>query len=357
MGNPPDPPNPASISAAANKTAENQAGFNLESWLSSLINQEGPWGSLSYNQTGTTPEGNPIMTAKTQYAPGIQSLFDQLVGNKGTAGQQSGALLEGRNYGAQNPEDVVGNLSEGITGGIMDQWKSFHDPFFATAKDRLHTQLSNRGLVPGQPAYDSAMRELETNQGLTINNLIGQTGTKAYELASGLYKMPAELAMLLGNFGAPAPAGQDFTTHLPQLQPPNLIGAQANMNQQMMDIWKAQTAKYGDLWGGIGNIGGSLLGGWAASPAGGAAITGGMSSLLAPLAMLSDARYKVEIEPTGEQVNGINIVSFRFPWEQHRRVGMLAQEVEQVMPQAVTTVDGVKFVDYSQTLARGGPNG
>ncbi len=344
MGNPPDPPSAASIAAGANQTAENQAGFNQEAWLSSLIGQQGPWGSLSYQQTGTTPEGNPLMTAITKYAPGVQALFDQLVGNKGTAGQQAGALLEGRDYGAVNPENVVGDLSNGITGGIMDQWKSFHTPFFEQAKDRLHTQLSNRGLVPGQPAYDAAMRELDTNQGLTINNLIGSVGTKAYELAQGLYKMPAELAMMLGQFGSPASATQDFTSHLPQLQPPNLIGAQANMSQQMNDIWKAQTQKYGDLWGGVGQIGGSLLGGWASSPSGGA--------MLSSLFALSDARYKTDITPMGTSINGIPVYSFRFPWEAHHRLGMLAQEVEKIMPDAVTTVDGVKFVDYAKTLAQ-----
>lgn len=351
MGNPPNPPSGADIAANANQVASNQAGFNLNAWLSSLINQQGPWGSVQYQQSGTTPSGNPIMTAITKYAPGVQALFDQLLGNKGVAGKQAGDLLINRNYGAENPENVVGNLSQGITGGIMDQWKSFHTPFFQQAKDRLHTQLSNRGLVPGQPAYDAAMRELDTNQGLTINNLIGTVGSKAYELASGLYKMPAELAMLLGQFGSPASATQDFTSHLPQMQPPNLIGAQANMAQQMNDIWKAQTQKYGDLWGGIGKIGSSVLGGWASSPSGGSAITSAMN-LIPSMFALSDARYKTDIVPMGTRINGIPVYSFRFPWETRRRLGMLAQEVEKVMPDAVAVVDDVKFVDYAKTLAQ-----
>lgn len=344
MGNPPDPPDPNAIAAAANQTAEKQAGFNLQAWLSSLIGQEGPWGSLEYKQAGTTPQGNPIMKAITKYAPGVQALFDQLLANKGIAGGQAGDLLTARAYGSANPEDVVGNLSSGITGGIMDQWRSFHTPFFEQAKDRLHTQLSNRGLIPGQPAYDAAMRELETNQGLTINNLIGTVGSKAYELAGGLYKMPAELAMLLGQFGSPASATQDFASNTPQVQPPNLIGAQANMSQQMNDIWKAQTQKYGDLWGSLGNIGGSVLGGWASSPTGGA--------MLSSMFALSDARYKTDIVPMGTSINGIPVYSFRFPWEQRRRLGMLAQEVEKIMPDAVATVDDVKFVDYARTLAQ-----
>jgi hypothetical protein len=343
MGNPPDPPSPAQALQTGTQTAQAQQGFNLESWLSSLIGQEGPWGSLSYEQTGTTPEGNPMMTAKTKYAPGIQGLFDQLVSNKSTAGGQTGAMLNRANYGAQSPEDVIGDLSSGITGGIMNNWKSSLDPFFETKTQQLHTALSNRGLVPGQPAYDNAMREMEQSQGLTINNLIGQTGTKAYELASGMYKMPAELAMMLGQYASPASATQDFTTNLPSVQPANLVGATANAQQALNDQWKAQTMKYGNMMGGIGQIGGSLLGGWASSPAGGAALT----SMFA----LSDERYKTDIIPTGERVNGIPIYSFRFPWEQTRRLGMLAQEVEQIMPEAVTTVDDVKFVDYSKTLA------
>lgn len=343
MGNPPDAPDYNKIKEAGSQTAEAQQGFNIDAWLSSMIGQEGPWGSLKYEQSGTTPDGNPMMTAKTTYAPGIQQLFDQMISNKGTAGGQAGALLGSAGYGAVPAEQKIGDLQSGITGGIMDSYKKSLDPFFATARDQLHTQLSNRGLVPGQPAYDNAMRGLESNQGLTVNNLIGQTGTKAYELASGMYKMPAEIALALAGYGSPSGAGTDFTSALPQQQPANMIGATANAGQSMNDIWKAQTQKYGDMVGGIGNIGGSLLGGWASSPAGGAAI----SSMFA----LSDARYKTDIQPTGRYINGLQVYSYRHPWETNHRLGMMAQEVEQVMPDAVHTVDGIKFVDYAKTLA------
>lgn len=353
MGNPPDPPKAGDALAAGLKTAEQQQGFNQEAWLSSMINQQGPWGSLQYTQTGTTPEGNPIMTATTKYSQPVQTLFDQLLANKDQMGGQAHALMAGRNYGAANPEDVIGDLASGITGGIMDQYKKSLDPFFATATDQLHTSLSNRGLIPGTPAYDNAMRQLQQSQGLQVNNLVGQTGTKAYELASGMYRMPAELALQMAQFGSPASAAQDFTSALPQQQPANLIGATANAQQALMDQWKAETKKYGDLWGGVGNIGSSLLGGWASSPAGGAAITSGLGSL-GSMFMLSDRRYKTDIEYTGEDIKGIPVYSYRHPWETQFRLGVMAQEVEELMPDAVITVDDVKFVDYGKILGTEG---
>lgn len=348
MGNPPDAPNPAQAQAVGNQTAQAQQGFNLEAWMSSLIGQDGPWGSLKYEQTGTTPEGNPMMTAKTTYAPGIQGLFDQLVANKGAAGIGAGNLLQGADYGTQSPEQRIGDLQSGIAGNIMQSYKASLDPFFETARDQLHTQLSNRGLTPGNPAYDNAMRGLESSQGLTVNNLIGQTGTKAYELASGMYKMPAELALALGGFGAPASATQDFTSKLPDLQPANLIGATANAQQSLNDQWKAETQKYGDMVGGVGKIAGSMLGGWASSPSGGAALSSMGPALMG---LFSDERLKDDIKPTGSYVNGMQLYSYRYKWEKAHRIGMLAQEVEKVMPNAVFEIDGIKLVDYSQTLA------
>ena len=116
----------------------------------------------------------------------------------------------------------------------------------------------------------------------------------------------------------------------------------------MNDIWKAQTQKYGDLVGGVGNIAGKLLGGWASSPAGGSAITSAMTAL--PL-MFSDARLKTEIVPTGAEINGIPIYTFKFPWDADPRMGMMAQDVEEIMPDAVHTIDGIKHVDYNKTLA------
>jgi len=66
---------------------------------------------------------------------------------------------------------------------------------------------------------------------------------------------------------------------------------------------------------------------------------------------LSDARTKENIEPVGLLSNGLNIYRYNFKGDDRPQIGLLAQEVEKVHPEAVADVGlwpgaSVKFVNY-----------
>src|SRR5882672_1491695 len=128
-------------------TLNTQAGQSSQA--GSMVNQNNPYGSLQYNQTGVGPNGTPIYTANTNLNPVQQSLFDQLMGTKGTAGGQAGSLLSGANYGATTPDKAIGDMTSGREGQMMASYQAGNQPMQQTARQQLDTQLKNQGLNPG----------------------------------------------------------------------------------------------------------------------------------------------------------------------------------------------------------------
>lgn len=61
----------------------------------------------------------------------------------------------------------------------------------------------------------------------------------------------------------------------------------------------------------------------------------------------SDMRMKTDIERIGEN-QGIPIYSFRFKGKPELHVGVMAQDIEKIKPDAVTEINGVKHVDYAK---------
>jgi hypothetical protein len=65
----------------------------------------------------------------------------------------------------------------------------------------------------------------------------------------------------------------------------------------------------------------------------------------------SDCRLKTDIVREGTLPSGIGVYSFRFHWDSQRFYGVMADEVEAVIPAAVAVHrTGYKMVDYSMVL-------
>ena len=73
---------------------------------------------------------------------------------------------------------------------------------------------------------------------------------------------------------------------------------------------------------------------------------GQIASIAAPFMMKSDIRVKENIIPEGATWKGLQIYSFTYIGDSTPRRGVMAQEVEQVRPDAVVTIGGVKHVNY-----------
>lgn len=62
----------------------------------------------------------------------------------------------------------------------------------------------------------------------------------------------------------------------------------------------------------------------------------------------SDVRLKTNIVKIGTRSDGLNVYEFDYVWGGPRQVGLMAQEVQNVYPDAVAEVDGYLTVDYAK---------
>lgn len=82
---------------------------------------------------------------------------------------------------------------------------------------------------------------------------------------------------------------------------------------------------------------------------------GGLLGIGASLIGLSDRRTKTDIEKVGN-AKGHKLYSYRYKFEHPdapKTVGVMAQEVEKKVPEAVKKVDGIRFVDYGRLFDMG----
>ena len=362
--NPPDVPDPSVAAAQGAATAASQQKYNTEagqqSQAGSMVNQYNPYGSLTYAQTGTGPGGVPMWSANMQLTPAQQQMFNLLQGTKTTAGQQGKALIEGANYGSAQPQDVIGGLTSGLTGDLVNKQMEYYKPFFNTERDQLDTKLKNQGLLPGSPAYDNAMRALDTNHGLVMSKSAAEFQNQAFGQASQLYNMPWMLGKDMAGFGAPGDVKSELVdTPKLNIQPANLIGATAQANEMAMKQYEAEAEKYSSMMSGVAGIGSAALGGWAkagfpgAEGAGTSGWNAATNNFMGPGSFIpSDEKLKEDISPIGALFDRTPVYSYRYKGDDTPRIGLMAQDVEKDTPEAVADLGGFKGVDYGKATQR-----
>lgn len=110
----------------------------------------------------------------------------------------------------------------------------------------------------------------------------------------------------------------------------------------------ADLAKYnasGNFWNMLGSVGG--MGTSGGGTVGGNAVSGSMSGLGSlATSIFSDERLKEDIEHVGELNDGQPVYKYRYIGSPAFQIGLMAQDVEKLHPEAVTEVGGYKAVDY-----------
>ncbi len=304
-------------------TAQAQAGMNRDTAITqsqlNMVNQQGPYGSLTYNQTGTSKfkDSNgkwietPTYTATTSLSPEQQAILDQTQKanlNLGTIANERSAFL--KDYLAQ-PFDVNASTEAKIN----ELGSSRLDPRFAREQEALRTQLINSGIRPGSAAYSAAMNDFGQTKNDAYNQLALTGRQQAFQEASYERAQPLnEISALLSGAQVTQPSfvstpqtsvgGVDYTGLVNQKYQSELAGSQAKMG-----------GLFGLLSGGIG--------------------------------LLSDRRAKTDIVPVGKLDNGLTVYSYRYKGEDATQIGLMADEVEQAIPHAVYEgPNGFKRVRY-----------
>lgn len=251
---PPAVPNYKDVSAQQTTANTGAADYTQKV---NTIGQSNPFGNLNYNfdpNTGT-------YSASQNYSPQQQMLFNLFQGTQGVAGQQGQNLLGGANYGAQQPSDVIGNATSGLTGDLTSKYMQTVGVQQGKQHENLDAQLRNQGLVPGMPGYDRQMQDFTFNTNASNANATANFENQAFGQAQQNYELPAMLSQQLAGFGAPGNIMQNlWNTPQTQVQPANVTGAAANMTQAQIEQYKQQMQNRSDTFKTIGQIGGAAAG-------------------------------------------------------------------------------------------------
>jgi hypothetical protein len=331
------PPPPDYIGAAK----ETSAG-NLEAARANIaanrVNQYTPYGSLEYKISGEDPYGNPTWSATQSLSPVQQQLLDYQNQSSLGLGQLAG---KGLGY-VSNMLDTPFDTSKLPTTGFNPS-QSYQDaymqrlaPQIQQGREALSVDLANRGIPIGTEAYNRAMMAQSQRE----NDLLAAATTQGFGVGQQARQQGLQEQAYLRN--EPLNTLNAVRTGS-QVQGPAFVNPAMQANTAGADILGATQMGYN-----------AQMGAANAQNAANNAMTQGLFSL-GGAALMSDIRTKENIQPIGIAPNGLTVYSYEYKdeFKDHElaghgiHIGYMAQEVEQVYPYAVKTLDdGYKVVDY-----------
>jgi hypothetical protein len=339
LGPAPSAPAPPDYRAAAQETAAGNIDAARVATAANRVNQITPYGSLKYDITGADPYGNPTYTATQSLSPAQQQLLDYQNQASIGLGKLAGQGLGYVENMLQTPFDTSKLPTTGFnpSQSYQDAYMQRLAPQLQQGREQLQQRLANQGIDIGSEAYNRAMmqqaqRENDLLLGATTQGFgVGQQARQS-ALQEQAYLRNEPLNTLSAVRTGAQVQGPQFVNSAQQATTagPDILGAaQMGYNAQMGDF-NAKQAAQANLNQGLFQLGGSAM-------------------------MMSDIRLKENIKPVGVMDNGLTLYSFEYVDEVKSHplagdgihVGVMAQEVEQVFPYAVKTLDdGYKVVDY-----------
>ncbi len=323
---PPPAPDP-------NKAAAAQAGLNRDSaqatQATNMIDQTGPFGSLTYNSTGqdyvfTDSKGKevkiPKYIAETTLSPQEQHLYDltsQIKANVGQIGvdqsNRIGDLLS-------TPVDLSNEATEGR---LNELGSKRLDPRFAREEELLRTRLANQGVGEGSAAWNSAYNNFSQTKNDAYNQLYLTGRDQAMREALTKRNQPInEISALLS--GSQMNLPQQLQTPQARVGDVDYMGMLNSQYQSQMQAYGQQLASRSNMMGGIFGLLGKGIGGIGA---------------------FSDPRLKSNIVHVGTWKNGLNVYEYDIFGRRER--GFMADEVFARFPHAVGVREGYLTVNYA----------
>jgi hypothetical protein len=338
MGKSASAPPPPDYEAAAIQTAEGNLDAARAATAANRVNQVTPYGRLDYSITGEDPYGNPTWTATQSLSPVQQQLLDYQNQSSLGLGQLAGKGLGYVSDMLDTPFDTSKLPTTGFnpSQSYQDAYMQRLAPQIQQGREALNVDLANRGIPIGSEAYKRAMasqsqRENDLLLGATTQGFgVGDTARKS-ALAEQAYLRNEPLNTLNAVRTGSQVQGPSFVNSAQQATTAgaDLLGATQMGYNAQLGASNAQNAANNQMTQGLFSLGGAAL--------------------------MSDIRTKENIEPIGIAPNGLTVYSYEYKdeFKGHElaghgiHIGYMAQEVEQVFPYAVKTLDdGYKVVDY-----------
>lgn len=296
--------------------------------LTNQTNQVTPQGSVTYTRTGENSfvdsQGKtvniPQYTATTTYSPDQQALYDLSNQTEKKIGEIG--LTQAGKIG-----DLLGtpaNLNNEETEARLNELgRARLDPRFAQEQAALETRLSNQGIKLGSEAYNNAMTQFSQGKNDAYNQLLLTGRGQAVQEALAQRNQPInEITALLN--GSQVSQPNFINTPQSPVAGVDYVGLKNQQYQAQMQAYNQQVASKNAMMGGLfGMIGSGIT-------------------------AFSDRRLKTDIKKEGKLGDTLNVYSYRYKAGGPRQMGVMAQEVEKKIPEAVHEVAGYKAVDYGK---------
>jgi hypothetical protein len=319
-GGAPQAPNPKETASA--QTASNVETAKAQARLNS-INQVTPYGNLEYT-SGEEVGGIPQYTVTQTLSPTGQQLFDatsQTQQNLANLGQEQSSKLSGllnRPFSLDN---------DAVEGRLMELGRKRLDPILADQHENLRTELINSGIRPGSTAYAKAIESEGQNRNDAYNNLLLKGRGQAISEALAARQQPINEIIGLSR-GTQLQNPQLINTPQTGVGGTDVAGITQNAYGQQMNSYNQQQQRNQQMMGGLFGLGANAM------------------------MAFSDKRLKKDISKVGTANNGLPIYSYKYKAGGPQQLGLMAQDVEKVNPEAVGTHEsGFKMVDYSKAVA------
>lgn len=238
------------------------------------------------------------------------------------------------------------NQAQELERATFDRSMGLLSPIFDQREGDLRNQLAQRGLPVGSEAADAELSLFGQNRSnaelAAAQDAVGlgrQEQSRLFGLTQGARNQGLSETSFLRNqpfneLTAALTGSQlgQFQGQPVQSQPIDIIGANALQQQARLGAFNASNQQSGDALGGLFGLGGGLLSGAGAA--------GGFGNLF------SDRRLKTDIRKVGKTDDGLNVYTYRYITGGPVHMGVMADEVEMVMPEAVGELNGFKAVNY-----------
>jgi len=339
-----DPPPAPDYIGAANATAAGNVEAARATAAANRTNQVTPYGNLTYSANpGTDAYGNTLYTATQTLSPAQQGILDQ-------TNQLNQGLMTTANKGLNYANQVLSQpgvdqsqlASTGINPGqsYQDAIMSRLSPQMARENEMSDAQLANQGIAPGTEAYNNAKTLLQQGQNdrLTSATTTGMNmglaaNQQGFQQQAYNQMQPINVINALRTGSQVTNPSYANVPQQAQTAGPDILGATNAQYTNQLNATNAANQGSSNLMGGLMGLAGK---------------TGFITSLG------SDQTIKENISKVGSLDNGINIYKFEYrpeykdTWGHGSHIGVMAQEVEKVIPEAVSLhEDGYKLVNYA----------
>lgn len=274
------------------------------------------------------PQGGAAISGMFDNAGMLNKSYDTL--NKNLGGMASGAGLNP--YDTPGFGDALKTMTNDITNNVKGVYAaSGRNPSGAAG----FGQTLSRGLTQGLAPVLQSQFNTNTGNMMNANNTLYNAGLSTVGgLGSNTMQALQGAGMLPSVAAAPGTAmlnaensakGLPFSNMQSILQAAGLLGGMGGTTTTNSNSVGTQTPANNPLSNWLG--GASTAAGLAGS-------------------FMSDERTKENIEEVGELNDGQPVFRFNYKGGDTPMIGLMAQEVEKVRPEAVREHEGIKFVDY-----------